>query len=395
MSEALRAAYDARQPVYPLGGQTSLNFGLLPTQPGLGLDCTGLNRVVDYTPRDMTIVVEAGVRVSDLSQTLAPENQWLPIDVPRAEEATLGGAIATNWNGSRRYGHGTWRDYLIGISAIDGRGTPFKAGGRVVKNVAGYDFCKLLTGSLGTLGVITQVVLKVKPRPAAEAMLIAPCPDLQTAIAALDALSHTAARPAAIDLLVGDDWELNGALPKSHCNSWLVVGLEGTPAEVAWMADEVIGVSNVAGIVETNRLDESHAAELRRATTEFSDRGACAEPDESPLAIKIVVPPSATVEIVRMLLTVDSRCTVQSHAGSGVIVARFAEFSAGDLTQQLIGKLRPAAIGRGGSLAVLSTTLDGLTAPIVWGGRTGAHELLANVKRGFDPHGILNPGRML
>ena len=120
--------------------------------PGRTLDLTGLNRIVDYTPRDMTIVVEAGVRMADLAATLAAEGQHLPIDVPRAGEATIGGVVATNWSGPRRYGHGTIRDYVIGIHAVDGRGTPFKGGGRVVKNVAGYDFCKLLTGSLGTLG---------------------------------------------------------------------------------------------------------------------------------------------------------------------------------------------------------------------------------------------------
>ena len=98
--------------------------------------------------------------MADLATTLAAEGQCLPIDVPRASEATIGGAVATNWTGPRRYGHGTVRDYVIGIHAVDGPGAEFKAGGRVVKNVAGYDFCKLLIGSLGTLAVITQLASK-------------------------------------------------------------------------------------------------------------------------------------------------------------------------------------------------------------------------------------------
>jgi len=161
--DAVRVAHDARQPIFPAGGRTSLDYGGAAPPAGQQLDLTGLARIVDYTPRDMTIVVEAGVRMADLAAALAVERQQLPIDVPRIAEATLGGVTATNWVGPRRLGHGTLRDYVIGIHAVDGRGVAFKGGGRVVKNVAGYDFCKLLTGSLDTLGVITQLALKVKP----------------------------------------------------------------------------------------------------------------------------------------------------------------------------------------------------------------------------------------
>src|SRR5690606_32325083 len=119
-----------------------------------------LNRVIDYPARDMTITVEAGITWEQLEAELAKEGQWLPVDVARAEAATVGGAIACNTSGPRRFGYGTLRDYVIGIHAVDGQGMQFKGGGRVVKNVAGYDFCKLLTGSFGTLAVITQVTLK-------------------------------------------------------------------------------------------------------------------------------------------------------------------------------------------------------------------------------------------
>ena len=186
-----------------------------PTRDGLQLDLTGSRTIVDYTPRDMTILVEAGVRMADLAATLAAEGQQLPIDVPRAAEATLGGVVATNWTGPRRLGYGTIRDYVIGIHAVDGRGVAFKGGGRVVKNVAGYDFCKLLTGSLGTLGVITQLALKVKPLPEQSATVVAACPDLAVAETILGRLVNLAAPP------VGDRsawsasaWNRRGARPK-------------------------------------------------------------------------------------------------------------------------------------------------------------------------------------
>ena len=119
------------------------------------MDCRSLNRVIDYPARDMTITVQAGITIAELQTLLAAENQRLPVDVPHADRATLGGALAVNVSGPRRYGFGTLRDYVIGISTVNDEGQEVKAGGRVVKNVAGYDLCKLHIGALGTLGIIT------------------------------------------------------------------------------------------------------------------------------------------------------------------------------------------------------------------------------------------------
>src|SRR6478736_2819398 len=125
-----------------------------------------------YPARDMTITVQAGVTIARLRDVLKAEGQQLPVDVPFPDRATLGGAVATNASGPRRFGHGTLRDYVIGISVVDDRGEEMKGGGRVVKNVAGYDLMKLYTGSLGTLGIITQLTLKVKPRPEASRWVV-------------------------------------------------------------------------------------------------------------------------------------------------------------------------------------------------------------------------------
>ncbi|CAN5262895.1 FAD-binding oxidoreductase [soil metagenome] len=155
----------AKQGIYPVGGRTQLDFGLVPTKPGIALDMTALNKVIDYPARDMTITVEAGITLAELQAVLAKEGQWLPLDAPHPERSTLGGLVATNTSGPRRLGYGTLRDFVIGISFINDNGDEIKGGGRVVKNVAGYDLMKLHTGALGTLGVITQLTLKVRPKP--------------------------------------------------------------------------------------------------------------------------------------------------------------------------------------------------------------------------------------
>jgi glycolate oxidase FAD binding subunit len=395
--EMMRAAYELRRPIFPFGGQTSLDYGGPPQRDGQSLDLISLNRLIDYTPRDMTIVVEPGLRMADLAATLAAESQQLPIDVPRADEATVGGAVATNWSGSRRYGYGTFRDYVIGIHAVDGRGIAFKGGGRVVKNVAGYDFCKLLTGSLGTLGVITQLAFKVKPLVERAATIVATCHDLATAEEMLRRLGELAAPPSAIDLLVGttiDEIAGSTSAPQEKPSAaTLVVRVEGTEPEVVWLGERVQYELWGAAATSVHRLSDASADSLWSRLTEFTDRGPYAEPDNSPLVLKFAVPPSAVTATITDVRKHDPACTILAHAASGIVYVRFAKFEVTDVNPVLVGQLRPAAMRRGGSVVVVRTTLEGLTPHIHWGGRTEATVLAERIKHQFDPQGILNPGR--
>jgi glycolate oxidase FAD binding subunit len=384
----VRACYESSQAVYPLGGGTALDYGIAPTLPGQKLDLTGLQRIVDYTPRDMTIVVEAGVRMNDLAATLASEGQHLPIDVPRAGEATIGGVVATNWSGPRRLGHGTIRDYVIGIHAIDGRGTEFKGGGRVVKNVAGYDFCKLLTGSLGSLAVITQLALKVKPRPECSADVFCDCTDLNVAEHVLDGLADLESTPTSIDLLIGAEWAVG-----SSSQFKIVIRAEGSESEIAWLAERIKVAVRTAGGTSADVVTKLQADAIWQQQIEFCDRGFGETDDGAPMVVKIAVPPSSVANVVRLILTVDVNCKIQAHAGSGIILARFSQFRHDDLTKVLIGKLRPAAMQLGGNLIIVRSKLEGLTSHLVWGGRTDATLLLERIKKQFDPRNILNPGR--
>ena len=171
VAEAVRNAAAQGMAVYPIGGGTMLDYGAKPTRPGIGLSLAKLNRVIDYPAADLTITVEAGMTIAELTKRLAAQRQRLPIDVPQPDRATVGGAVAVNAAGPRRYAYGTMRDYVLGFTAVDGTGTMFSGGGRVVKNAAGYNMCRLMAGSLGTLGVITQVTLMVRPLPEASVLL--------------------------------------------------------------------------------------------------------------------------------------------------------------------------------------------------------------------------------
>jgi glycolate oxidase FAD binding subunit len=382
--------------VYPIGGGTSLDYGMPATTPGIGLSLGGINGVVDYPARDMTITVEAGITMATLAETLAAEGQRVPLDVPTPETATLGGVIATAASGALRYAHGTARDYVIGIRAVDGRGVAFHGGGRVVKNVAGYDFCKLLTGSLGTLGVITEVTLKVKPLAEATAALVADVADWDRAEEVLSTLVTSNIPAAMLELIVGPAWD---DLPGTHSTTGdtvarIVVGLEGTDMEVDWLRGEVRRRLGELGVT-TQSVAGAAVAELSSVLAAFPAVGTSTAA-ESPLVIKANVVSSAAIDVVRAVQRFDAACSVQAHAGSGTVIARFAELPDSGVASMLVGHLQPLARTHHGNVIVLSSTeRGGMTHNVVWGAASEDRRLMAAVKRTFDPHNILNPGRFV
>ena len=172
-----------------------------------------ISRLIDYPFADMTITVEAGMTLSALRAILAEQHQRVLVDAPDPERATLGGIYATNTSGPRRFAAGRPRDQIIGVSFVTSEGVVVKGGGRVVKNVAGYDFPKLLTGSMGTLGIITQLTLKVRPIPEASALVWVPFWNPKSLADTLDQLNTSGTRPVALEFL-------NGSVPEPSGRDW-------------------------------------------------------------------------------------------------------------------------------------------------------------------------------
>ncbi len=387
LSEAIVAAHGSRTPVYPLGGSTSLDFGLPARTPGLGLEIGSLKRVIDYPARDMTITVEAGITIQTLSEILASERQEFPVDVPQAEHATLGGVIATNFNGLRRYGCGAIRDHVIGIRAVDGRGIAFNGGGRVVKNVAGYDFCKLLTGSLGTLGVITQVTLKVRPIAEQRTTVVGYPQSLQQAESALAALESEPWSPVAIELL-GGPAAVVAPLDIARRLA-LVLVLEGTTAEVDWsvqQARELLAHQGLVGIESPVPQQDELWAHLR----EFPAHGA------APLVARGAIVPSGITPFISSVWELDADCSIQAHAGTGTFVLHFSQIPSGGLSRTFVGRLQAEAAKFHGHLGLLSNPGQvEITRQSTWGAPPAPLSLMTKVKQQFDPANILNPGRFV
>jgi glycolate dehydrogenase FAD-binding subunit len=392
-ADAIRAAYECDTAIYPIGGGTSLGFGVPAKKPGHGLSLVGLKKVVDYPARDMTVTVEAGITMVELNKLLATERQMLPLDVHQASQATIGGVIATNTSGPRRYGLGTVRDYVIGIHAIDGRGMPFKGGGRVVKNVAGYDFCKLLTGSLGTLGVITQVTLKLKPLPEQLALMACVVGDLDQAERILAAFVSSQTTPVAIELLCGPAWDKEPTLQTLAAEPltqryYIVAALEGTVPEVAWMTSQLHREWRELEITAPTTI--GNATDLWRRLVEFPAAG------DAPLVLKASVAASGVTAMVAAFQKVDPACSIQSHAGSGIVIARCSQFPDGGLSRALVGNLQNVAAAHHGHIVIFSNPSNAeMTHQSVWGATEAPVSLMAEVKQQFDPKNILNPGRFV
>ncbi|MGE0608776.1 MAG: FAD-binding oxidoreductase, partial [Pirellulales bacterium] len=351
------------------------------------------NRVVEYPARDMTITVEAGITLAALAEVLAQERQRLAVDAAQASQATLGGLIATNFSGPRRYGCGTIRDYVIGMTAVDGRGVAFHGGGRVVKNVAGYDFCKLLTGSLGTLGVISQVTLKLKPTPEASALVACEVSDASQADHLLAALGQSKTTPAAVELFAcgarnsSEPVFLQSPGPAGYK---LAVGLEGTSTEVNWMVDRLQSEWKELGVDRSDVLADAAAAPAWSELVEFPSQPA------GGMVLRAAVLPSNVLRFMEEVLQVDAGAALLSHAGNGVVLVRLDSVSPAELPGLLVQRLQPLAASLGGNIVVYAAPDEcGLTRQTQWGTATADATLMRSVQEQFDPQGVLNPGRFV
>jgi glycolate oxidase FAD binding subunit len=389
LDDIVRAAADG-QAVYPLGGRTMLDLGLPPTRPGTAVDLCRLDQVIDYPARDMTITVQAGITIAKLQTLLAAENQRLPIDVPRPEQATLGGILAANVSGPRRYGCGTLRDYVIGISVVNDEGQEVKAGGRVVKNVAGYDLCKLYVGSLGTLGVITQVTLKLRPRPEEQALVAIPC-QADEVEALLDRLHGSRTRPVCLDLLnaatvAAINRETPGLLPEAP---WaVVVGFEDNRASVAWQTQQLL--TDVPAVAKGEAQIHSGAtgAPLWEALAEFKGR------PEARFCFKANLLPHAVAAFCRRAMTLAPGLPLQAHAGSGIVIGQASEELALESASSLLAALTEA-VGVAGNVIVLRCPSEWKPRLPIWGRPRGDAWLMRQVKDKLDPRRLFNPGRFL
>jgi FAD/FMN-containing dehydrogenase len=210
------------------------------------VELRALNRVVEHAPEDLTVTVETGITLLALQSELGKRGQWLPVDPPRPDRFTIRELLEENASGPRRFGWGTIRDYLIGVKVVLVDGRIIKSGGKVVKNVAGYDLAKVFIGSRGTLGVMAEATFKLRPWPEAEAFIQARCESLDQATRLVGLALDSELTPVVLDLH-------NLAAPDAHVATGytVVLGFAGTREEVEWQ----LALSRELGVGESSSLD--------------------------------------------------------------------------------------------------------------------------------------------
>ena len=383
LGELVRRAAADGQAIYACGGRTMLGVGSPPAKPGIAVDLRKLNQVIDYPARDMTITVQAGITVAKLQEMLSAEKQWLPIDVPLADRATLGGAVACNISGPRRYGYGTLRDYVIGISFVNDRGEEAKAGGRVVKNVAGYDLCKLHIGALGTLGIVTQLTLKVRPLPEAIGVAAVQCPADELG-ARLDRIHQSQTRPVAVELVSGASAkELFKDLADG--TDWLIlIGFEESGDAVAWQVQQL-----------RQELACDFAAEWTGNAADAIWTRIVEYPWTAPAAVsfKANLPSHFVAEFCRSAAPLAERIT--AHAESGIVWGLLPDRIELEAARKAIEQLRKLAGSVGGNVQLPRCRDEWKPLLRVWDHSGNDLELMQAVKRQLDPRGLFNPGRYL
>jgi glycolate oxidase FAD binding subunit len=382
---AVRAARADGLALIPSGSGTHLRIGWPPRRYDAALSVRRLERIVAHDAADMTVTVEAGVTIGALARALAEQGQWLPIDPPRAAEMTVGGLLAADRSGPLRLAYGKPRDWLIGVRAVTGEGEVVRGGGRVVKNVAGYDLPKLFTGSFGTLGVIVEATFKVRPLPAAEALFTWPVATLGDALRRAVVVEASGVFPVLLEAVNEAAAESLG-LPEGNC---LLIGCAGAPAHIDEQARRLRELS--AG--DANRLEEAHASALRRAVADFSEpaneEGIVARLSGLPTVLAALLP-----EVEHAAQAERMVAEITAHAGVGVACCQLLG-APSDALAAFATWLRSAARARGAwaVFEALPPELCGVVDP--WGFDAPSLRLMRGVKRVLDPAGIFSPGRFV
>ena len=385
-SQVLAAAAGDGLAVAFTGGGGKLGLGNPPERVDLVVLSHGLDQVLEHAAGDLVVRAQAGVRLADLRQRLAPAGQQLALDPPEPR-ATLGGVVAANASGPRRLRYGTVRDLLIGITVVLADGTVARAGGKVVKNVAGYDLAKLFCGSLGTLGMVAEVIFRLHPVPAAASVVTLEVEGPAQAGEALRRLAGTTLEPSAVELTV-DEFGWPGRL---------VVLFEGIRPGVeaqAAAAAELLG-----------RVGEAAVAGPGQTEAALSQLGA--RPfEKAEYALKATFPPAELAGVLDDLAGVGRRWSggsLSAHAATGVLwlasAAREGDLPAGSpafpMAVAAIREQRQRLAARGGSLVLVKAPPELKRAADVWGPPGDAVGLMRRVKERFDPERRLSPGRFV
>jgi len=396
VAAVLALACEVGRSVTPWGGGTAASVGIPTAGAGLIIGLRRMSRLLDHEPGDLTATVEAGITVDAFQTALRGRGQWLSLDPADGDRATVGGVLATNAHGPRRHLYGTARDLLIGVTVVTADGAVVKGGGKVVKNVAGYDLPKLFIGSFGTLGVIVEATVKLRPLAEREELVSVRFERLKDAGAAVKAVAASDLIPNAVELLdgaaaAGAGLAVGGTtLPAAM----LVVGFDGVREQVDWQRAELARLTGPLGGRDARQLDAAAWPRLGPAA-----RGAFSTP---AAVMTLAVLPTQVADIMEQGASVARARGLQSawaaHAGVGVIRAALGSDPAPKDPSAIgaaLAEWREIARAGGGHANLEWAPLAVKSQVPVWDDPGAAARIMERIKAQLDPRNILNPGRFV
>ena len=397
--EVMRLASGRGLAVVPRGGGTQMGLGNAPGRLDLVLGMERLNRLAFHEPADLVAAVEAGMTMDAFQAELARHGQTLPLEAPLAARATVGGILAANAGGPSRLAFGGARDWLIGLRVVRPSGEVTKSGGRVVKNVTGYDLNKLYTGSMGTLGVIVEATFKVMPLPESKGTVVAPVGSLQVALDLAQQVLRLPGPPQALQVMDRGAVDRVPELDVPRSPAVVVVLFSGREWSVARKMSEATDVLTAGGPSEVAKLMNEDGDGVWRAITDLGWAG-----EGAPrLMVRVGLLPSQVAPFV-MAIGGGGRTRlprgIVADPGTGLVrVLEWAdemEPRADDLVEDTIRTVRRVAASCGGHAVVERCPVALKRRIDVWGDDdVDGLELMRRVKKEMDPKAILSPGRFV
>jgi glycolate oxidase FAD binding subunit len=402
LSNLLKFATKTGLSVIPRGSGTKMNLGGIPKTADIVLSLLKLNRLVEYEPDDLVVTVQAGLKLADLQRTLAQKRQHLPIDPPYGDETTVGGMVASNSSGPLRHRFGTCRDLVLGVRVVHPSGVSTKAGGKVVKNVAGYDVRKLHIGAFGTLGVITELTFKLSPLPESEKTFAASFDRLDRLADLTRQISRSDLVPSALEVLNNGAAMLVAEETNDLFNQAdhvLVADFRDVQESVTRELSIIARFAESSGASKTNTLEGVAQESLWHAIRNLP--GLFGARHQVFVSFKVNVPIAETLHAYDKLQHYAAEkgftSVTSSHVEDGIIHLCLSPDKG---TQPIVAKELPrlVAVARdmvfkmNGTLVVEKCPISTKEMIDVWG-TTNNLNLMRAVKSLFDPEHVLNPGR--
>jgi glycolate oxidase FAD binding subunit len=379
VAAVLRHCGEAAAAVVPWGGGTAMRIGNPPTKLDVIVGLRRLNRLVEHDPANLTVAAQSGMTFAALQQEISAAKQFLAFDPPFPDAATIGGTIAANINGVRRAFYGGVRDLVIGMKVVLPSGEQIKAGGKVVKNVAGYDMCKLFVGSLGSLGIITEVTVRVSPIPEGAATLVG-AGTLPQVLRLGSELRCSPLLPAAIVVMNSE--------ADYAPEPWnLAVWCEGFVESVERHLRDAQSKATSLGLKPQVLRNKPH----RQFWSEVSD----VPLDNQRTTFRVIVPAAALAPVLKIVETSPAGEGYARVVGDACTGTVWVSVASNGTSATWFSKLLWAAQQHHGHAVMFAAPAAAKENIDVWGPPPATLSLMREIKHQFDPTGMLNPGRFV